>query len=152
MPERPPPEVLALIVADGLHRDAATGKFYILGTYSTIFAANFPCTHAGIVVYAALSDGHGNTPIKVRLVDANEERPPVFEAIGSVNFPNPLTVVEIGFAHGNIVFPAPGRYSLQLYSGDKLLRERRIAVEPQPRPPGAAGPGPGAGPGVMGQS
>lgn len=140
-PQVLPPEVLAMVLADGVHRDPATGKCYILGTYSTIFTNGFPCTHSGIVLYAALSNGHGATPLTVRLVDEDDARPPVFEANATVNFPDPLTVAEIVLGHPAVVFPAPGRYSLQLRCAGQLLRERRISVLRQgAAPPAAAAP------------
>ncbi len=41
--EQQPPEVLALVIADHIHRDDTTGKFFILGTRAAIGAAAFPC-------------------------------------------------------------------------------------------------------------
>jgi hypothetical protein len=65
-----PPEVLAMVLADHIHRDPGNGKFFILGTYSVIAAAEFPVTHPVIQVYASLIDGRGPTPLKLILVDS----------------------------------------------------------------------------------
>ena len=40
--EQQPPEVFAVVVADHVHRDDTTGKFFILGTRASIGAAAFP--------------------------------------------------------------------------------------------------------------
>ena len=40
--EHQPPEVLALVIADHVHRDDSTGKFFILGTRASMGAAAFP--------------------------------------------------------------------------------------------------------------
>ena len=40
--EQPPPEVLALVIADQVHRDDSTGKFFILGTRSSLGVTAFP--------------------------------------------------------------------------------------------------------------
>ena len=61
-------------------------------------------------------------------VDVDEERDPVFELKGEVQFDDPRIVAEIDFAAANVVIPGPGEYRLQLMSGANLLMERRIAV------------------------
>ena len=42
------PEVIAMMLADVVHRDGATGKFSILGIHSVIVAPGFPWTHPHI--------------------------------------------------------------------------------------------------------
>lgn len=67
-----PPYALALVVCDAIWRDPSTGKRTILGCFSAILADEFPATHPGMAVYAAITDGHGTVPIALRLVDADE--------------------------------------------------------------------------------
>src|SRR5712691_6508477 len=52
--EQQPPEVLALVIADHVHQDDLTGKFFILGTRSEIGAPEFPWSQPALAVYAAL--------------------------------------------------------------------------------------------------
>ena len=54
--DQQPPEVLALLIADHVHQDDSSGKFFILGTRSAIGAATFPCHRATLAVFAALRD------------------------------------------------------------------------------------------------
>ena len=70
--ERQPPEVLALVITDHVHRDNDTGKFFLLGTRSSIGAAAFPFTCPNLAVYASMIDGRGETPIQLRLIDVDE--------------------------------------------------------------------------------
>jgi hypothetical protein len=134
--EQQPPDVLAMVLADGVLRDAATGKHFIQGTYAAIFAPEFPWHHPAIVVYVAITNGHGKTPVKMRLVDVDETHDPVFEEETVIDFPDPLTVAELTFVRHGTVFPAPGEYRLQLFGAGQPLKERRIQVMP---PPGAEG-------------
>jgi hypothetical protein len=60
--EHQPPAVCSLIIVDAVHRDAATGKFYLLGTYSNIVGRSFPCVQPSITAYFALRGGRGRTP------------------------------------------------------------------------------------------
>jgi hypothetical protein len=58
--EQPPPEVLALVVADLAYRDDVSGKYFILGSRFWIAATGgFPYTHPRLAVYAALTNGRG---------------------------------------------------------------------------------------------
>ena len=136
--EQQPPSVLAMIIADLVHRDPATGKFSILGTYSAIGSATFPCTHPYMVVYLAMTDGRGQTPMKMRLIDAEEAREPVFESETTLDFSAPTQVIEVTFFEPTIVFPEPGEYSLQLFGAGEFLGERRVLVVPMPSQPSEA--------------
>jgi hypothetical protein len=135
--EQQPPDVLAVVLADTILRDMATGKLYIQGTYSVIVAQTFPYQHPSIAVYFAITSGHGKTPIKMRLIDVDETRAPVFEQAMDFDFPDPLAVVEGVFVAVGPPFPEPGEYRLQVFGAGQLLRERRLQVVPAPAPPEA---------------
>ena len=125
-----PPYALALIMCDQIYKDMATGKKSLLGMYSAITAASFPAVHPTAAIFIALTDGRGEEPIKIRLMDVNEEREPVFEIKAVVNFANPLAVIELSLQTPAFEFPAPGEYRLQLFGGvdDDPLMERRIML------------------------
>ena len=132
--EQPPPEVLALVIADAVHRDDSTGKFFILGTRASIGAAAFPFTCASLAVYVIMVDGRGETPLRLRLIDVDEAREPVLDLETTVNFLDPTEEVEIAFRLVDLVFPEPGDYRLQLDGGGQFLRERRFLVIPLENP------------------
>ena len=77
-------------------------------------------------VYAAVTDGRGTVQITLRMVDVDEEKPPVFELKTDAVFPDPRAVVEMAFIASNIVLPEPGEYRLQLFAGASPMIERRI--------------------------
>ena len=64
----------------------------------------------------------------------DETRLPVVDYETVVNFQDPTEDVEIGFILPDLVFPEPGDYRLQLWSGGQLLRERRFLVIPLENP------------------
>lgn len=132
----PAPYPLAMVVCDAIHADPGTGKMTILGTFSAIFAPSFPAVHPQISVYLSVTDGRGTVPLNLRLVDANEEREPVFSVEAPIPFADPLSVVELRFLFQGVVFPEPGEYRIQVFAGAEHLIERRLAVIPTPRPPG----------------
>ncbi len=122
------PYTLALIVCDQIYADPATGKMTLLGTFSTIGASRFPAIHPSMAIYLAVTDGRGKCPIRVRLVDVDETREPVFTLDGQVEFKDPRSVVEMPFQTPPLQFPEPGEYRLQLFCGDEPLMERRIVL------------------------
>ena len=136
MPEKPveqqPPDVLAMVLADAILQDFASAKFFIHGTYSGIFAQQFPLIYPAISLYLAITNGHGKTEMKVRLVDVDENREPVFEATAGLDFADPLQVLEMVFVARNVRFPEPGEYRIQLLGAGQLIRERRLQVMPIP--------------------
>jgi hypothetical protein len=132
--EQPPPEVLALVIADHVHRDDIAGKFFILGTRASIGAAAFPFTCSSLAVYASMIDGRGETPLRLRLIDVDESREAVLDFETTVNFLDPIEEVEIGFRLVDLVFPEPGDYRLQLEGAGQFLRERRLLIIPLENP------------------
>ena len=129
-PPEPPayPIPLAMIVCDGVYVDSASGKKTLLGMFSTIGGVAFPLTLPSLCLYVAMTNGHGKTPFSVRLVDVDEERPPVLDVNGTWDFADPRIVLEVVNLFGNLVFPEPDEYRFQLLAGTTLLLERRILV------------------------
>jgi len=132
-----PPAVLALVLADIILSEPASGKFYINGTFSAIVSNAFPCTHPRMAVYLAITNGHGPTPINIRLIDVDEDRPPLATVEFTLNFPDPIVVVEAVGVLQNLVFPIPGDYRLELFAAGTPIMSRRLAVV---QPPGQQPP------------
>jgi len=124
----PAPVVLAMVICDAIHQDPATRKCTLLGTFSTIRARQFPVRHPQLSVHIALTDGHGRTRIRLTLVAAEEGGQTLFNGEGMIDFTDPRMVAELNFTIGNLSFPSPGEYRLQVYGNDQLLMERRLDV------------------------
>ncbi len=89
-----------------------------------------------------MTDGRGQTPLKMKIVDVDEEREPVLESDAVLDMAEPTQVFEMAFYAAEAVFPEPGEYRVQLYGAGELLRELRLHVVPQ-QPPAVPGPSPG---------
>ena len=128
----PEPYCLAMVLCDAVHRDAITGKFTILGTFSTFAANEFPAK-VQFSVYYAVTDGLGPTSLRLRLVDAKqgivnggtEDEGLIFDASAEFNFESPLLVLELAVGIG-VPLPEPGLYHCELWAGDELLMSRRM--------------------------
>ncbi len=135
--DRPPPDVLAMIVCDQIITDRMTGKQSLIGMFAKVHAVGFPVSHPQLSVFVALTDGYGEVELLIRIVDANDARPPIVEGKGKVNFKNPRAIANLALAFHGLRFPEPGEYRVQLYSNGELLREARlhlIPVKPRQRP------------------
>ncbi len=123
-----PPFVLAAILFDQLYRDPATAKASFLGAFSTIGVRKFPAVHPRMCLHIELTDGRGKTKFKLQLIDAEEEREPLFVGEGMVQFGDPRMIVELDFELNNITFPGPGEYRFQIFCAGALLMERRLLL------------------------
>ena len=132
----PPPQAVALVLADQVYRDTSNNKCFILGTYNAVYSASFPCVRQTMSLYAALTDGHGKVPIRLVLTDVDEELGPLAVAEGTAEMTNPLANLEVVFNLNNVVLPRPGQYRLQLFASGELLRElplHALLLQPAPQ-------------------
>ena len=129
MPEgRPPPDVLSMVVCDQIITDRATGKQSLIGMFSRIHAQGFPASHPQLCIFVALTDGYGETELEIRIVDANDERPPLVAGKGRVRFKTPRAIANLALQFHGLTFPEPGEYRVQLWAGGELLREARLEM------------------------
>jgi hypothetical protein len=109
----------------------------IIDIVQTINAPRYPAKHPQIVFFCELTNGHGTTKAKIRLVDAQEEEKIIFEREGTVQFTDVKQIVTLAMDLHGIVFPRPGEYRFQLFAGGYLLGERRITCRKIKLPPKA---------------
>jgi hypothetical protein len=122
------PYPLAMVICDGIWVDPYTGKKTLLGVFSAILGPSFPLVHPILTIYIALTDGHGPVTSKVKLVDADEEREPIFSEEQTMEFSDPRSIVELVFQVTGVQFQHPGEYRLQLFANEEFVIERRIVV------------------------
>lgn len=124
------PYCLAMVLCDATHRDATTGKFTLLGTFSTFSARAFPAK-LNFCIYFAITDGIGPTNVKLSLVDAKsaitDHEGAVFEVEVEIDLESPLVVLESAITVGCTV-SQPGLYHCELSARDNLLMSRRLLV------------------------
>ena len=127
----PVPLPQAMIVCDAVHRDQTTGKFFLLGTFSTIATRRIPCRHERLTLFVALTDCHGVTPFLVKLVRVDREHGDdevLARVAGEINSPDPQRIHELVLQMKDLTFPREGEYRFQLESRGELLLEKRLIV------------------------
>jgi hypothetical protein len=122
------PFALSMIICDAVHLDPGTGKAFILGCFASIGATEFPAFHPDMTVFAEVTDCHGPTPFLVRIVDVDEHSEPVAEAQAVIDVPDPPATAILVLRLNGLVFPEPGEYRIQLFSGNTHLVERRLIL------------------------
>jgi hypothetical protein len=133
------PILLSAITCGRVIFDKVSGMPSIIDIVQNINAQKYPARHPQIVFFCELTNGHGTTQIKIRLVDAQEEDKYIFEKEGAVQFKDVKQIVTLAMDLHGIVFPRPGEYRFQLFTGGSLLGERRIICRKINLPP-KAGP------------
>ena len=127
------PYCLAMVLCDGTHRDPATGKVTILGTFSTVTAKTYP-TPVAFCVYSAVTDAIGEFTLKFQVVDSRHgfdaENEPIFSVEIVLNSPSPLAVSEGSMFVKGLVIQDPGVYHCELlHEGDVLMSRRLVAIK-----------------------
>lgn len=129
MPEYlPPPLLLALVVCDSIWTERTSGTPTLLGLFSEIESTIFPVLHPRLAIHVCMTDAHGNVPIRLQLVDADEEHAPIFRVEREIEFPDRRAIITMNVQVEEIAFPSPGEYHIQLFGYGELILERRIVV------------------------
>ncbi len=125
-----PPVLLSAIVCDRVIFDRLTGMPSLINILQTLNTPKFPVRSEQLVFFCELTNGHGKTQTKVRLVDVSEspseDERVVFEKSGTVEFKDVKQVLSLAVALQGLVFEHPGEYRFQLFAGEQLLGERKI--------------------------
>lgn len=127
MKRRAAPEVLAMIICDTVIEDAESGKKSLIGIFDEVHTTSLPSLINELNVFVSLTDGHGSPGAELRCVNAATEDE-LFRTTGEIEFPDPLTVVDLHFRFQGCEFPDEGEYRFQFLCAGQLLRERKFFV------------------------
>jgi hypothetical protein len=120
------PVLLSAITCNRVIFDKVSGMPSVIDIVQTVNATSYPARCPQIVFFCELTNGHGTTAVRIRLIDAQEEEKAIFEKDGTVAFEDVRQIVTLAMDLHGIVFPHPGEYRFQLFTGGDLLGERRI--------------------------
>lgn len=131
------PLALAFIACDTIITDAQTGKKSLIGIFNSAGAARFPHILPQFFIFASMTNGNGDTEVRVQLSAADNSE--IFNLKGRIPFKTPLDCPEMIFGIQNLVIKAPGTYELRLLANDvlvasRLLTFRELRVPPPPAP------------------
>ncbi len=131
-----PPLLLDLILCDYTIREGGTNKPSLIGIFSMLSVQRFPYTFPAFCVYVALTDGRGQIPCKLRMLELETQRE-IFALNGGITFNDPIGVAELIFRLQSLRFDKPGEYAVEFVADGELLGSRKLRVLQAPVPPAA---------------
>lgn len=149
----PKPMLQALVLADHIYQDKATGKMVVAGTFNrlNVFTGQPPqqgppkpdqlrklgfreiCKVGSPWAYISLTELHGTVPLQLRYVDLNDNAVLVRVEL-SVKSGSPLDTVEVAVQLPVLPTPHAGTYALELLSGNEPVGSHRVTVAAMPPP------------------
>lgn len=120
------PILLSAIICDRAIFDKITGMPSLINIIQNINAPKYPVRYPFLVFFCEMTNGHGSTQIKIRLVDVGENDKVIFEQERGAEFKDVKQVLTLALNLQGIVFPRAGEYRFQVFAGESLLGERRI--------------------------
>ena len=121
-----PPMLLSAIICDRVIFDRITNMPSIINIIQNINSPKFPLRQSSLVFFCELTNGHGTTQAKVRLIDGEDAEHVLFEKSGSLEFSSVKQILSLALNMQGIIFPKPGEYRFQLFANDSFLGERRV--------------------------
>ncbi|TFG50761.1 MAG: hypothetical protein E4H40_00605 [Candidatus Brocadiia bacterium] len=120
-----PPVLMSSIICDRVIFDKLTGMASLINIIQTMNATRYPVRNS-LVFFCELTDGHGKSNTRIKIVDSSADDKVIFEQKGTVEFADVQQVVTLALSMQGVAFPHPGEYRFQLLAEDILLGERRI--------------------------
>lgn len=113
-------QILSWITCDGVHVDSATGKYYLLGVFSSLRGANFPIVHPRMFWFLTLSDvATGTHSLRISLGIVTENPVPIIKR--EFESRSPLQRIHIINEINNMKFQKPGDYSVLIEIDDEIV-------------------------------
>jgi hypothetical protein len=138
------PILLSSIVCDRVIFDRISGMPSIINIIQNINAPRYPVRHDQLIYFCEMTNGHGVTHLKIRLVDIENQDKAIFEQGQPVDFKDVHQTVTVAINLMGVVFQHTGEYRFQLFANDTLLGERSVMCRlvNMPQPPIAPNSGP----------
>lgn len=112
--------VLSWITCDGVHMDNVTGKYYLLGVFSSLRGSNFPIVHPRMYWFLTLCNvPTGTHSLRISLGLVTESPTPVITR--SFESATPLQRIHIINEINNMKFHKPGDYSVLIEVDDEIV-------------------------------
>jgi hypothetical protein len=145
------PILLSSIVCDRVIFDRISGMPSIINIIQTINAPRYPVRHDQLIYFCEMTNGHGVTHLKIRLVDIANQDKAIFEQGQPVDFKDVRQTVTVAINLMGVVFQHTGEFRFQLFANDTLLGERsvicrQVAMPQQPPQPPSVDPDSGPEP------
>lgn len=113
------PVLTGPVICDVAARDPSTGKWSLLGVFSSVWAMKFP-TKRPMTVYFKLSDAEGRYEIKINFVNA-DDGVQIATASVEARIDDRLESPDIAVPFASLDFAKVGRYEFQVWVNASFL-------------------------------
>ncbi len=127
-----PPTLQALVLADHIYRDPATGKISILGTFNRLFArkvGNNERLGRETYAYICLRNLRGLVSLSLCYRDLQTNVVLMRTRPIKVESKDPLRVLEIVLPVASFPMPHAGVYAFELHAGNDIVGSIRVSVD-----------------------
>ena len=128
MSKKPKPEVLALLICEGVIEDSRSKNKTIVSTFNRITSKGYPARHDRLAAFVSMTNGHGDYELKIRIVHADSApgADTLLEAGGQIAFADPRAVVDLTLDLRGLAIPKPGGYVIQVEVDGDVVKQRRF--------------------------
>ena len=124
-----PPVVKGVYVCDDVLADPTRGKISLLNVFTTLRPpAGFPHELAKMSVLVGLRGARGPVRMRVEVVRAATDTVVLGTAERDIQLVDPLVTVYARFRLEKVRFPAPGRYTVEVFAGGEFLDDEVVTV------------------------
>lgn len=121
------PRVLGLIFCERMEVDPSRAEVALVGLFHTRRFPKFPTPPQTFTVYTALYDGVGEGTIQLTAIRLETEEE-TYRYTRWIAFPGRQRLTQLELIARRCVFPAAGRYDLQLSFNGESLSDRLLDV------------------------
>jgi hypothetical protein len=120
-PQLPHPVLQAMLICDQAIRENGTHKVTLVGIFDQITSDAFPLVwNRPLAVYARITDAQGTYPIRLELVQLEDEQS-IGRLEGQAVVNDRMAANELIFGIEGIQFDRPGTYEFRLFAGGRFV-------------------------------
>ena len=131
MPGRDP-VLIALVLADNVVPDPNSGKNFILGTITRLFAQNLPVRMNQISLYICIGDAQDCRKPAIEVVNLKDEKVLMHQDLPSLPENRRTDLLELSIGLAGVQFPEYSSYDFRVWMDGKFIGGRKFAVAPWP--------------------
>lgn len=123
------PVLQALVLADHIYVDERTKKKVIAGTFSCLWAKEFPASlNRTTWAHICLTEVQGSVPVSLRYTDLKSNEVLLRTEGLTLQSDNPLMSHELAVEVPPFPMPHPGVYVFEVYVGEEAIGSLRLTV------------------------
>ena len=122
------PDCLMVAVCEAVVIDQMTNNKSLINMFNRVHAVGFPVLHPRLCVVVSLTNGRGTLPLVMRMKHLSSDEV-IHSMSGRVVFGDPMAVHDLVFDFRGVLFSKAGDYVVELVSGERIVGQRRFAVE-----------------------